>query len=210
MDCNLQDLQEWPEHAVRRLWGMIRAEAVRDRAYCFGRRIGALAKVRRIGTGEKLNGSICPRCGGKQRLVVSEWAGLLWYCDKCSYGQVATKPGTELQRVAWREVNKKRQGYSQLEEILYLQIAAEGLPMPDRQYKFLPDRKFRADFAWPSRKLIVEVQGAEHRIKGRWQGDVERMNLLQLEGWTVLQFTGKMVRNGTAVQTLRKVLRREA
>lgn len=51
---------------------------------------------------------------------------------------------------------------SRLEELLYNQIVSNGLPDPVREYKFHKTRRWRADFAWPDRMLIVEVEGGTY------------------------------------------------
>ena len=42
---------------------------------------------------------------------------------------------------------------------LETQIRAVGLPPPVTEYRFHPERRWRADFAWPEKKLLVEVDG---------------------------------------------------
>lgn len=51
----------------------------------------------------------------------------------------------------------KREG-SALEERLNAQMVDAGLS-PEREYRFCPDRKWRADFAFPSDWIIIEVEG---------------------------------------------------
>jgi very-short-patch-repair endonuclease len=43
--------------------------------------------------------------------------------------------------------------------MLALHIRAVGLPEPKREYRFYPKRMWRADFAWPNEKLLVEYEG---------------------------------------------------
>ena len=74
-----------------------------------------------------------------------------------------------------------------------------------RQYQFCPTRKWKADFAWPDRKLIVEIDGQVHRIKERFAADIERHNWLALNGWMHLRFSTKMVKSGEAIDTIRKL-----
>lgn len=44
------------------------------------------------------------------------------------------------------------------------------------------------DFACPSCKLVVEVDGSQHAEAGRRQSDGERSSRLRSDGWTVLRF----------------------
>ncbi len=101
---------------------------------------------------------------------------------------------------------------SPLEDLLCLQLVGLGLPEPVREYRFCLERRYRADFAWPEHRLLVEVEGGVY-IRGRhvtpsgYEGDVEKYNLAQELGWRVLRFTGHMVRDGSAVLTIERVLR---
>lgn len=98
------------------------------------------------------------------------------------------------------------QSESPLEATLALQIRALKLPEPTRQYKFLPDRKFQADFCWPDRMLIVECQGAVHRIKARFHDDLERQALALLAGWKVLCVGREQIYGGQAIQWIEQLL----
>jgi hypothetical protein len=80
------------------------------------------------------------------------------------------------------------------------------MPAHQRNYFFLQTRDFELDFAWPSLKVAVEVQGMEHRIKGKWQRDIEKRALAMLAGWRVLEVDGASVRDGRALEWTRKLL----
>ena len=82
-----------------------------------------------------------------------------------------------------------------------------------REFKFHPKRKFKADFAWPHKKLLVEVEGGtwlgskgRHTSGKGFESDCEKYNLAAMEGYKVLRFTGKQVKNGTAVTMIKRVL----
>jgi hypothetical protein len=47
------------------------------------------------------------------------------------------------------------------EEQLALHIKATGLPAPVREFYFAKPRRFRADFAWPERMVLAEVEGGD-------------------------------------------------
>ena len=100
---------------------------------------------------------------------------------------------------------------SQLEAELALQIRALGLPEPIREYQAIKGRKFRFDFAWLEHKLLVEVNGGTYTKGAHSTGqgiarDYEKANLAVLQGWRVLTFDGKAVKDGTAVEVIRKAL----
>ena len=113
-------------------------------------------------------------------------------------------------------MSERRASYtaSPLETELLLHIRATGIPEPLTEYKFHPQRKFRADFAWPDRMLLVEVEGGQY-IRGRHQSpqgfenDCEKYNLAALEGWVVLRFTTSMIHDGRAIETINEFLREE-
>ena len=100
---------------------------------------------------------------------------------------------------------------SDLEELLFQHIKLVGLPEPEREYRFAPPRRFRADFAYPERKLLIEVEGGvwtrgRHTRGAGYTSDAEKYNLATVKGWRVLRFTGDMIKNGSAIDTIEKVL----
>lgn len=72
---------------------------------------------------------------------------------------------------------------------------------PVREYRFAPPRRWRFDFAYPERKVAVEVEGGVYsfgrhtRGKG-YENDLEKYNTAVVMGWKVLRFTGGMVERG--------------
>lgn len=95
---------------------------------------------------------------------------------------------------------------SAIEQRLSQQIEAHGLPVPVRNYFHIKGRDFTLDFAWPARKLGVEVQGMAHRIKGKFRADMEKRALAMLDGWRVLEVGGHEVRHEIAIGWLTKLL----
>lgn len=100
---------------------------------------------------------------------------------------------------------------SDLEEMLAFQIKAAGLPIPEREYRFHPTRRWPLDFAYPERKIGIEVQGGTWSggAHGRGSGierDYEKINAAQILGWTVLQFSTTMIKSGEALETIEKTL----
>lgn len=96
---------------------------------------------------------------------------------------------------------------SKIERRLAQQIVDANIPIPpQRNYFFMAERDFEFDFAWPSRKVAVEVQGMAHRIKGKFQRDIEKRALAQLAGWRVLEVDGSAIRDGRAMNWLKQLL----
>ena len=97
------------------------------------------------------------------------------------------------------------------EDLLHLLIVKEGLPNPQREYRFHPTRRWRFDFAWPEHKLAVEVEGGlwirgrHNRAKG-YESDLQKYNEATLLGWRLLRFSPDMVEQGEAIDMIRMFL----
>lgn len=103
------------------------------------------------------------------------------------------------------------------------QITAAGLPTPEPEFYFAKStgRRWRFDFAWPDRKIALEIEGAvfgrtETTIDGRTvrvaggrhstgvglQADAFKYNRAAMLGWLVVRATTTMVRDGSALTEL--------
>lgn len=69
-----------------------------------------------------------------------------------------------------------------------------GIASPELEFRFDPTRRWRFDFAWPERKVALEVEG------GAWTGgrhtrgkgflaDIEKYNRAACLGWVLLRCT---------------------
>ena len=67
-----------------------------------------------------------------------------------------------------------------------------GLPPPIIEYRFYLGRRHKSDFAWPTEKVALEVQGgvytgqAHGSITGILKG-IEKDNLYSMAGWLQLK-----------------------
>ncbi len=111
----------------------------------------------------------------------------------------------------------QRQAKSELEALLYMQVTMAGLHHGCvAQYRFaLPEREYRSDLAWPTQRLLVEVEGAiwSRGTSGHKGGtgitrDCEKANLATLRGWRCLRFVEKHIKSGEAVQVIAEALGR--
>ena len=99
---------------------------------------------------------------------------------------------------------------SEGEETFDIHCRLQGLK-PEREFVFARPRKWRFDFAWPTRKLAVEVEGGTW-IQGRHNRgssigkDMEKYNRAARDGWIVLRFTTEMVTKGQAINEVLEVL----
>ncbi len=84
------------------------------------------------------------------------------------------------------------------------------IPKPVAEYKFHPKRRWRFDWAWPSSKIAVEIEGGIW-ISGRhsrgigYSKDMEKYNQATLLGWKVFRFTPQQFKNGEAAELLENI-----
>lgn len=106
-----------------------------------------------------------------------------------------------LQTFSVEELRKAEK--EQLETAFLNHVLWAQLPQPIREYKFHPEIKWRADFAWPDQKVMVECQGgtwiggAHVRGKG-YDSDCWKHNAAIALGWKVLWVTTSMLESDPA------------
>lgn len=78
---------------------------------------------------------------------------------------------------------------------LFLWRVAQGPPL-EREFRFHPDRKWRADFAHVASRTLIEIEGGiflpgggRHNRGGGYSRDAEKYLEAALAGWTVLRLT---------------------
>ena len=91
------------------------------------------------------------------------------------------------------------------------QLELAGVPAPVTEYRFCPDRLWRADFAWPSAMVLAEYEGGiytggRHTRGKAFEADCVKYNTAALLGFRVLRFTHDLVKNGTALQMTEQAL----
>lgn len=102
---------------------------------------------------------------------------------------------------------------SKWEQMLAFQLEAAGLKPFARELVFAPPRRWRADFAYPDLRILIEVEGGTWR-RGRhtrgagYEKDCEKYNAAALAGWLVLRFTANMVDDGRALDTIEKAYKK--
>lgn len=109
---------------------------------------------------------------------------------------------------------KREQRVSEPEESLAAQFRLGGLENPQREYRFHAGRRWRFDFAWPERKLAVEVEGLTrdpskggHQSRAGYTANLEKYNTAALMGWTILRFEQSAIRSGEALRMIEQLLR---
>ena len=100
-------------------------------------------------------------------------------------------------------------GKSELELLLAAQLETAGVGHFEREWRFHPTRRWRFDFSFPHLRppLAIEVEGGQW-VRGRhsrgkgFENDCCKYNAATILGWRVLRFTGDMVRDGRAIDTI--------
>ena len=100
---------------------------------------------------------------------------------------------------------------SQLERLIDCQIRAVKLPLPTYEFRFMPPRRFRFDFAWPDKMVALETEGGtwsggRHTRGGGYESDCIKYSEAAIRGWKVIRATGEMIKNGTAIELLKRAL----
>ena len=124
---------------------------------------------------------------------------------------IATSGEGALLAAAKRRGKGSRDPQEKPRELLQ-QIYTGGLPPPSLELVFAPPRKWRFDFAWPSRLVAAEFEGGiwtggDHTRGKRYQGDCEKYNQAGLLGWQVFRFTHDHIASGYAFGVLQDALR---
>ncbi len=94
---------------------------------------------------------------------------------------------------------KKAQQVDELHGKVLAQLV--GFPDPATELVFHPKRRWRLDYAWPTRMIAVEIHGGIHSggRHTRGKGFVEdraKMNEARLLGWTVIEATPEHIKSG--------------
>lgn len=161
----------------------------------------------------------------------SRWVAATTRCHKCGHtlrverGTLKPEPCPVCGAVGLVHAAKaKRAGGRDAEDGMARQLVIAGyvdLPAADartsndrvfvRQFAwglYLPEpRKYAADFGFPSRRVLVEVDGGAH-YAGRARGayDTERRGLAASIGWTICPVTPDQVRDGTGIELVKSAL----
>ena len=103
---------------------------------------------------------------------------------------------------------------SEGEEAFALQLQARGIASGwVREYRYLPKRRCRADFAHPMKRILVEVEGgawsAGRHTRGRgFEDDCEKQNAAMLLGWRIFRGTTAMAVDGRLAQVVEEAMRK--
>lgn len=103
-----------------------------------------------------------------------------------------------------------RSGY---ERMLLMHIRAAQLPEPVPQFRFAPPRRWTMDFAWPDRKVYVEVEGGiwirgggRHNRALGFEADALKYAEAAIRGYRGLRVTTGQVKSGVALGLIERLL----
>ena len=101
---------------------------------------------------------------------------------------------------------------SYLERITEALIKDAGLPMPEAEFRFCDEKRWRADFVWKEQMVLLECEGGiwtnGRHVRGYgFQSDCEKYNEASLLGWTVLRVTHLHIKNGQMITWLKRALK---
>ena len=101
---------------------------------------------------------------------------------------------------------------SALESKLRLHILAFKVPLPEYEYRFHPERRWRFDAAWPEQKVAVECEGGtwsggRHTRGSGFEADARKYAAAILAGWRVFRVTEAHIDSGEAVAWITEALK---
>jgi very-short-patch-repair endonuclease len=105
---------------------------------------------------------------------------------------------------------------SQAETLLEAQLSQAGIPY-EREYRFHPIRRWRADFGVIEPELahdptiLIEIDGGSwvagrHTRGSGFEKDCEKHNAAAELGYRVLRYTPRMIESGEALEQIRRIL----
>ena len=87
-------------------------------------------------------------------------------------------------RSSTRRARRLRRDATEAERVLWRALRAMALPVQVRRQH--PVGRYIADFAVPSRKLVIEIDGGQHETAVAQ--DTARSRMLEAHGWRVIRF----------------------
>lgn len=85
---------------------------------------------------------------------------------------------------------------SELEGEVLDGVRRSGLPEPERNYPLLIEgRRLWLDMCYPALRIAIEIDGkAYHLFSEDWEDDLERQNDIVLDGWLMIRFSTRAIR----------------
>jgi hypothetical protein len=120
-----------------------------------------------------------------------------------------TKDPAEL--TAAFKLAKRREKAEMLARSFVLLCQRSGLPMPTREYRFDPSRRWRADFGWEEERVLLECEGAvwsggRHTRGSGYLSDMEKYNAAAVQGWVLIRATPQDLCTDETVSLVRQAM----
>ena len=90
---------------------------------------------------------------------------------------------------------------------VFKSACAAMFPGMEQEYRFIHNRQWRFDMAWPKYKIACEIEGGIW-VRGRhtrgkgYESDCEKYSTAAIDGWVVVRVTPGMISSGKALQFL--------
>lgn len=91
-------------------------------------------------------------------------------------------------------------------------LAAYGIPAPVVEYRFYPGRRWAFDYAWPAKRVALELEGGAwtggRHVRGKgYEGDCQKYNAAIEQGWRVWRLTWDMFDRGEFLEAIAAMVR---
>lgn len=91
-------------------------------------------------------------------------------------------------------------------------LAEENLPLPKVEYRFFPERKWKADYCWIDHLLILETEGAvwvqgRHTRGSGFVKDIEKYNTMTLLGYRLIRVPTPDLCKRSTLDLIRQLIR---
>lgn len=126
-------------------------------------------------------------------------------CSVDEHGKSGPKPKERKTQRRESVPRKPRQKY-EYEKQLALQLTLMGFTEHEVDVRYLKDRLHRADVLFRKERLVVEIQGHVHRIRDKWERDIEKAQLTLMAGYRLLPVSTKQVKTGVAADIVKAAL----
>ncbi|MFW1859146.1 hypothetical protein [Acinetobacter defluvii] len=105
---------------------------------------------------------------------------------------------------------KKERVVSEGEATLFQYLKTYNIEF-QTEFKFNPERKWRADFHLIGKMILIEVEGGiwsngRHTRGKGYLGDMEKYNSAQELGYSVYRYSTEQVKSGKAIDEIRRLI----
>lgn len=112
--------------------------------------------------------------------------------------------------VAARKIPTGRKPLLKDDSMMFIKMIKSCLGLDtEKEYRFHPSRKWRFDYAIPSLRMAIEVEGGvwtggRHTSSKGFLGDMEKYNEAALLGWCLVRTTPAALLTGTTIELIKR------